>query len=359
MSFPRIIPYTIPTLIIDKIIICICLCHNLSLFVKIAYDNHKTTELPSTSKYRNQLYGITMLTIASFFVFNMSQLFAAFDYMYDSLTCRTVTIISITMYCFGIYLTWLFSLLRIRIVFYRQSSSTFSNVGYSGNFLKLIFFCVSIDIFALLFCIIFIITAKEQQIPNTTAKYCEVNYKQGTFVHGIIFGILQSAPTLGCFYLFYRKMKLLEVNIFQKIPIACQSSQSLGSSTGTQVVIHDISDVKQTENNNELEKRIPKQADFELVYVVRKYAVLSGAAIVSSWCIIFFVMFTSVSFSAVAFDTVMNCWCIALFDKRYDNIYKKIFRCVAFAKRIRMSKIEMEMGSIQSHTNDTIKSNDV
>merc|ERR1712087_470909 len=119
------------------------------------------------------------------------------------------------------------------------------------------------------------------------------------------------------FYLFYRKMKQIY----------------------TKVNNNDNSDQKQTEK------------DVELVYIVRKYLILLVAAILTSYILLAGIALTALSETFGGIDTMINTWCLVLFNKKYDDLYRKIFGCCAANKTIKNAlpdksggtKIEMEL----------------
>ena len=70
--------------------------------------------------------------------------------------------------------------------------------------------------------------------------------------------------------------------------------------------------------------------DQELLYVVRKFTILTGIALLSYW--LNWMLITLAIGSAIGgsnFDSIFNLWCIVLFDMRYDNIYIKFCKCIA------------------------------
>eukprot|EP01084_Bolivina_argentea_P259226 437332_1 len=360
MSFPRLIDYSVGTLYIDKVVVSIALIHNACLFLKVLYDNQKSTELPTSSQFRNVLYYITISTVASFFIFNCTQIFAVFEFVFDSYGCKNITITGTVTYYFSIYLSWIFSLTRLKIVFHKKTV-TFATVGYSSCFIHTFAILVTLNVIILILLTVFTVNSNVASISNGM-RYCDIP-SGGNPLVGFAFSTLNVAPTITCFWLFYRKMRLLEVNIFKapkmsvKKSITQQASPTPGSSTNkntVSVMIHGLDDMDSTndrkETDNDPNNGQVSAGDYDLVYVVRKYAVLSAASIISSWAGLFLILCSSLSFAAISLDTIVNCWCIVLFDKRYDRIYHTIFGCVSVAKKIKLHRIQSEM-SMQSMSN--------
>eukprot|EP01084_Bolivina_argentea_P305598 527942_1 len=207
--------------------------------------------------------------------------------------------------------------------------------------------------------------AEIRTIAGGNIKYCEL-VGDGNVIIQFSMAMADSWATLGCFWLFYRKMKLLqhsfkptksnsEFEISQSpSPSLSSPSPSSPSSTGnTNVVIRGF-DVKNNDENDvpvTPKRNQPTKKDHDLLYIIRKYAILSGASIISSYIGYFLVIASSLSFSAVAVDTVLNCWCIVLFDKRYDRIYQKLFGKIAYSK-VRDESMTSDVGSSRGTKNE-------
>eukprot|EP01084_Bolivina_argentea_P286504 491491_1 len=328
------------TVYIDRVTVVVVLIHNLLLFMKVVYDNSKKKELSPTSQNVNLLYYVTIITVASFFIYMISQIFSVFEFWYDSLGCSGIIIIGVILFYFGKYCTWIFSLLRLKIVFHKKSSSSFGNNGYSGKFLIILIIVLTLNTLLLIGLIIFYVRAQLEYIPNTNLRWCFMNADKYTI---IIFIVLDSFGTYICFYLFYRKMKLLETNAVTIIASEI-STQTANKSTTLKVEIHAYNENKNETKIESTETQSKKKTfDADLIYIIRKYAVLSATAILSTIFMNIFISFTALSLSFVAMDTAVNCWCIVLFDPRYDNIYRKMFSCIAYSNKIKKKQREIEM----------------
>ena len=97
MSLPKITGYSLETVYIDRVVASACFIHNIAIFTKVWYDNHKSRELSASSalKYGSLLYYVTLATIASFCLYMLAQLLVVFDWTFDSLhfSCPNVILI--------------------------------------------------------------------------------------------------------------------------------------------------------------------------------------------------------------------------------------------------------------------------
>eukprot|EP01084_Bolivina_argentea_P067503 122916_1 len=281
---PKLITYSHTTVEIDKVIVTACLIHNISLFGKVFLSNMKSKEL-SIGKHSElivySLHFMHILTVASFFIYNVVGMFAVFDFFITLIGCKDIILISIIWYFSVKYFTWMYSLIRLVAAF---NSSAY---GYSKPFLYCLGIILTINLIIVnLFSILFI-DYETSNIPNTNTVHCLVRGKMMSLVSIM----LDMTASIGCFWLLYRKMKIL-----QSISIT------------------------------------DPEFNTSLIYVIKKFTILSATAILSTSVLSLFVTFTSFSLSAAAVDTVFNCWCIVLFDVRYNNSYKTLFGWMACAK---------------------------
>ena len=95
-----------------------------------------------------------------------------------------------------------------------------------------------------------------------------------------------------------------------------------------------------------------EKTDDDLSYLVRKYLILLAAEIFSTYSLMICV-FTPLFITFFSFDTMINGWCLILYDARYDHIYLRIFGKCAKKK----SKTEMDIDKIDSSTSQKSSTN--
>ena len=62
------------------------------------------------------------------------------------------------------------------------------------------------------------------------------------------------------------------------------------------------------------------------MYILTFY---TGCIILSTWILTFFVIYSGFITALMSIDSMINVWCLVLCDKRYDKIYRTIFKCMA------------------------------
>jgi len=65
------------------------------------------------------------------------------------------------------------------------------------------------------------------------------------------------------------------------------------------------------------------------MYATRKYLVLIAVATTSTWSFVAFAVVTDLAFTIASIDSMINLWCLVLFDKRIDWLYRIVFKCCA------------------------------
>ena len=99
-----------------------------------------------------------------------------------------------------------------------------------------------------------------------------------------------SACSILCYWLFYRKMRIL---------------------TNTFLSEQD-------------------KPDYILLYVVRKHVILTAAMILSTFfCLLAIILPLDSAVAAGSIDSMVNVWCLLMFDKRFDRVYLSVFGCIA------------------------------
>eukprot|EP01084_Bolivina_argentea_P029807 55304_1 len=68
----------------------------------------------------------------------------------------------------------------------------------------------------------------------------------------------------------------------------------------------------------------------QFLYVLRKFTILCAATILSTWIAgTVAIIWPEWSMVMGSLDSILNVWCILLYDKRYDAIYVMVFGCIA------------------------------
>eukprot|EP01084_Bolivina_argentea_P067504 122917_1 len=275
MEAPKLIPYSDTTVEIEKVIITACLIHNISLFGKVFLSSMKSKELSFNKHSQATIYSlhyIHLITVASFFIYNIIGILAVFDFFILAIGCKYIILTGIIVYFSAKYLTWIYSLIRLIAAFHSSA------YGYSKTFLYSLGIVLTLNLIIVCLFTILFTDYETTNIPNSDTVHCLI---RGNII-SLLSVILDMTASVGCFWLFYRKMKML------------QGTTDPALNSG-------------------------------LIYVIRKFTILSGTAILSTFILSLFITFTSLAMSAVAIDTVFNCWCIVLFDVRYNDNYKKLF----------------------------------
>ena len=225
---------TSTVILINIICIIIAAIHNAALLFKAVYDNKVRKELNDGHEFQLRLYYLTIATILSYIIMNISFLFTEFNWLSPNIQCKMI-LISIGYYYFvPKYLGWIYQIIRLKIVFY--DSPLFA---YNRCFLNLIQAGLLLaPIIITLFMIFF-----SYSIYDPTLSHCDLITPLwlGAFCGGI-----DGFASFFCISLFYFKMKKLLTNI-SKV--------------------------------NKKDKKAKKTADHTIMlwYVTRKFTILSSS----------------------------------------------------------------------------------
>eukprot|EP01084_Bolivina_argentea_P299927 517042_1 len=121
-----LIPASTVTVHINEVFSCLAFIHNCVIFIWIAYQNYKSLELPSARHLGRSLLIWTLLAIGSYILHSLGLLVSSmnsFHCMYQS------WYMGIT-YWLSKYTIWMFSIVRIKIVFHDSLT-----LAYSPNLL--------------------------------------------------------------------------------------------------------------------------------------------------------------------------------------------------------------------------------
>eukprot|EP01084_Bolivina_argentea_P102524 183671_1 len=287
--------------------IFIALCHNIFIFFLVYMVNlKKGKELANTHQFTSRLYYGTLITISSFTIYNITQSFSTITVLYERIGCHVSTDLAIIGYGFGKFCVWMFSLLRLKVLFHSEVSS----FGYSKCTLRLI--SIIFISFFIVFVVSLILVTESMVVYGDGFEFC--SYKVHNEILAIIAMMLDQSGTICCFVLFIIKMRLI---------------MSL--------------------NENEI--------DLSIAYISRKYAILIIVNIVSSWIVTGFGTFTGLGVCLSAIDSMVNIWTIVLFDKRYDDIYQKMCGCCSMSKKMNniqnLKNISQDQIASQSSQSDS------
>eukprot|EP01084_Bolivina_argentea_P272073 463139_1 len=292
-----LIPYSVETIWLNRIISIPTLIHHSLLFLRVAFDQRKTKELARNNKYRQTLYITTIVTLFSFVLLALLNPLREFAIFYQFISCNTSLTLSVLTFWFTKYCLWLFSILRIRVVFHSEIL-----MQYKPITLRLLFVFFTMVYFMVNFTTIGWCSGVQNTLPSPDqhVTYCEIQCALWVSAPN---GLGDQIATIICLVLFWKRLKLL--------------MKSINAS-----------------------KRLKFNA--KLTYVMRKYTVLMATNIISTWILMFISTFTSVTALAGALDSIINMWTLVLFDTRYDNIYRKVFKCVSRTDLLTVNYLESQ-----------------
>eukprot|EP01083_Nonionella_stella_P085858 238196_1 len=289
------------TVLSERIISSISLSHNIALFIYVVCYHHRhKQETGVTSDLALPLYFATIMVFVAYLSFNiictLSTLVEFFDDSIFNLNCFIWYIMIFISYYFSKLFIWQYSIIRLRLAFKNTAS-----LGYSKRFLCSLSWTFNAVVVGLvIFCLL---TVNAFWTRTTSPVYCAFN---ASYWFYMVYGAAESILSVLCYYLFYRKLNAL-LSLVQNVMHMRQATTTDGKGD---------TDARSFQN-------------YELIYLLRKYAILSGTAILSTWICAGLAMMTESGMGIYCFDSMINCWCIVLFDARYDCIYLKVFGCIA------------------------------
>eukprot|EP01084_Bolivina_argentea_P302275 521740_1 len=202
--------------------------------------------------------------------------------------CSLIWVIALVVYCINRIALFEFAVVRLKVVFH---SSTM--LGFSTKFINTLLIGSVIDVI-----ISFCVSWSALDVDTTTINDHNICFQNVYLIEVLIVGIIDMIWMLLLYYLFHRQMKKLFAMIGNM-------ASGLNSEYHSQLA--------------------------PIAYITRKLAVLLATSIVSTWSLVFFLLFSSVALSALSMDLVLNCICMVLCDKHYDKIY--LFLCKCFARK--------------------------
>eukprot|EP01084_Bolivina_argentea_P286194 490930_1 len=304
MSEWQLVPYTVESVWINRAAVILTAIHHSLLFLRVVIDQCKTRELSIENKYQFRLYVMTIITMFSFV---LGAVFfgplGAFEIFYPYIPCNTSLTLGILTFWFGKYCLWLFSILRICIVFNSELTMRYKPIVIKILLICFTFVFIMVNITSIGWC-----GGTHKYLPsNSQMSYCEIQCAM--WVSGPN-GMSDQIATIICFLLFYKRLKLLMKNV---------DSQ-----------------------------------DTKLLYIIRKYTILMATYIISMWMMMFFSTFLFPYVGVIGlFDGMTNMWSLVLFDTRYDNIYQTVFKCVARSDLLVVANLQPDVSKVASKSSGT------
>eukprot|EP01084_Bolivina_argentea_P271767 462507_1 len=267
---------------ISSIVNWIALIHNTSLFCTAVYKTRQSGyELGSSSLSKSvhiaqygALFGFVLFILGNT---SINPPFIAF------IPCQVGVEFSVVAYWISRFGVWLFGLYRIFVAFH---SKVLRSLGYKKS--TLICIAVTFVICFLVLCTTSLAITRGIMMPYPVGheEFCAYSVSDPL----LSFLSLFIDQTCQCvlFVLFWRKMKGI----------------------------------------TRLAKEAGSTADGKIVAVIRKYTLLMGTNLFSTWVtLVMIVFFNPISPAFSAVDSMVNMWTILLFDARYNAWYRQIFVC--------------------------------
>eukprot|EP01083_Nonionella_stella_P073462 198640_1 len=278
-----LLPMSSGTVWADRIVITIATMHNLIIFVYILRLNLVKKEVETThpSLYRSLFY-VTIICM-SLMVGQDINVFFISSTMLSPASCKLLSSTSTAIFFLAKSSVWYFNVIRVDLVFYATRCAYSQLLIIS---LKLLISAAAL-FFVLFICVYQMYFENEYQIYESQYQSCVT---VSAHTSALVWVVFESMINVTCFWLFWRKIKII------------QSDTVLSS--------------------DEAES---------LTNVVRKYAVLIGAAMVSNYVLILLTFMTDLGYAFSTVDTMISIWYLVLFDQRFDSIYRKVFRCMVKA----------------------------
>eukprot|EP01084_Bolivina_argentea_P280839 480354_1 len=277
------IPLSETWMLSERIMCVYSFIHGIIALIFIFWHNrinNKTTQLMRV---------ILSIVIGYIFQTLIAAFIAFFEFYPHILQCISWYSIEFTSYYVAKFFIWYYAIIRLKIIF-----QGIKLLKYDSNTLKLITLMFLLTTISLnIFCIT--CSYVYELIYVSTHGHCTFH---APIWFAAVVGIFDSIMGILCYWLFHRRLSfILAIN-------------------------------KANTSNRRL-SAAEKQCDYELAYIVRKFAILSGCTLLSTWIAAGFGTFTLAPLGLFGIDTVINTYCILLYDARYDHIYHKLFKCIS------------------------------
>ena len=133
-------------------------------------------------------------------------------------------------------------------------------------------------------------------------------------------GLFDSILSVICYWLFYRRLN----------PLAQM-----------------IKNHKIMKHDNNRKQSTDGEYNHDLMYILRKYAILSGCTMISTWIVCGVGSFTQSPCGLFGLDSIVNVWCVMLYDIQFDHIYNLLCGCI--------SKSHWKSDSLRNDTGNKVK----
>ena len=281
-----ILPGSETTVWMDRISIIIAFIFNSILCIHTISNNIKSKELSKDNPLRAKVSAVTVFCTVWNVWFCIVVFFCSIAYPFK---CKFMYIIAIGTYIILKTGFWTFNVLRIEVAFgnsaYRYSRK---------QMISLIMFLVSNAIIMSITCqyvgMYLGLGFSFKLLTVQMGGLCVVHTK--LWFAGIV-GICESSASITLFWLFYRRIKVL---------VDTSNRNNQGSSHG---------------------RRIHK-----ILFTTKKYSILIGVSLISTWSALSILLFMDLCLTVSAIDSVINIWCLVLYDQRLNHVYLKIFGCL-------------------------------
>ena len=263
----------------------------------VLHLNYKSKELSTKNPLRRKLYIITVFCMVITLISVIDVLLLSTTLQPLGISCKSLMFNRAFAYCLLRWSFWYYNLLRLDIVFYGTA------LAYTKKFIRFgLYSLISVTIFLLILFIWGIFIGNGYIILLSPYNSCVANMKP---IIAITVALLEAITNITLFWLFYRKIK----------------------------------DITSSSDDK----------DGTIMYITRKYLVLIAVATISTWSFVVFAVITDLPFTIASIDSMINLWCLVLFDKRLDHIYQIVFKCCLKKHDLDLKNIEQ---SIQESTTD-------
>ena len=296
---------------------------NAILMCVIIHD-YCVAQKPSTeNKYPKLLFYSVLAALLPVNLALQGALLSSLSLAIKALGCRFIFKFIVFNYYLGKFCLWSYALMRLRAVFAPVPGLQYKQTTL--NILQIAFIIAGIISIAVA---LYGTVGGLERINNEMVSCFLFTRNIGPVPIGIFIPtVLDTIISVSCFYLFYKKMNQL----YKKV--RTQKSQNDDQNSAN---------VKQT------------QKDIELMYVVRKYLILLCCAVLTSYLLLGAIATTPLADTFGGIDTMINSWCLLLFHRKYDYLYKKIFGRCAVSKAMKQY-MERQNGSIQKSKSSKVE----
>ena len=308
MSFMYHFPLSTAYIWIERILCIIAFVHNLIAFAVTFWRNRNQTELSKEHNLAAPLFKITTTTIFLHTLHVLVSLLTVFVEYYDSLIpCSYWYTTVFTVYYTSKFCIWYYGIVRCKVVFH--DSPFLQYRAFTLNLISSLFALTAIGLATLLISTSHIY----HLIVFSEDNHCCVFMP--LFWITLIVIPFDSGMGITGYWLFYQRISILTVMVEKKANSKSLANRCLNKNGKTLTPQYE-SEAEESSYN-------------KLLYILRKYAILNACTLLSTWIAAGFATFVASHMEFFALDTMINTWCILLYDARYDSVYSKIFGCIS------------------------------